>query len=191
MADEDGARAAALRAAEALAAEGGTVTARAVRERAGVAMGVAAEAAREWKAAAAEGQGVPPFPPVVQARVEGLWAEAVRAARAEHDQAVDGWKRQLRQMETERDEAIAAVDEQAVAAKVQLEAAEASIAELREQVRALGEDARREREEADRVRQDLQRDLGKAREEAAEARGQATVLREQLDRERTSAADSE
>lgn len=187
MAEEDAARAAAMRAAEALTAEGGTVTARAVRERAGVAMTVAVQAAREWKAAAAEGQGVPPVPDVVQARAEGLWAEAVRVARAEHDQAVDGWKRQLRQMETERDEAIAAVDEHAVAARVQQEAAEAAIAGLREQVRALGEDARREREEADRVRQDL----GKAREEAAEARGQATVLREQLARERMPAADGE
>lgn len=70
----------------------------------------------------------------MQTRVEGLWAEAIRAARSEHDHAVNGWQAQVHQLEAERDEAIAAADEQAVAARVEQDQAQTRITELRTQV---------------------------------------------------------
>lgn len=71
----------AAEAAEALAAEGKPVTNRAVRERAGVAMAVATEAAREWNERAAEQTQVPDAPDAVLARFTGIWREAYTVAR--------------------------------------------------------------------------------------------------------------
>lgn len=68
-------------AAEALAAEGRPVTNRAVRERAGVAMAVAAEAASEWNERAAEQAQVPEAPDTLLARFAGIWREAYVVAR--------------------------------------------------------------------------------------------------------------
>ena len=70
-------------AAKALAAEGKPVTNRTVRERAGVAMAVAAEAAREWSAHAVEQTQVPEAPESVRVRVAAIWREAYFAARDE------------------------------------------------------------------------------------------------------------
>lgn len=170
------ARSAADRAAESLAAEGVKVTARAVRSRAGVQMAVAAEVAREWKAREDLRSPVPEIPDVVQIRMEGLWAEAVRAARSEHDYAVNGWQSQIHQLEAERDEAIAAADEQAVAARVEQDQAQTTITELRTHVERLTAAA----QEAQAQIQAMRDERSQAREEAAEARGQVSVLREQL-----------
>lgn len=168
-------RAAALAAAEALAAKGEPVTARAVRAAAEVQMAVAAEVAREWKTREAAAAAVPPVPEVVQARLAGVWAEAVQAARAEHERAIEGWRAQVEQIEAERVEAITAADEQAAAARHDSEQAAAALTALQAQLdeETTANDAlRRELDTANDER-------SQAREEAAEARGQASVLREE------------
>lgn len=71
----------AAEAAEALAAEGKTVTNRAVRERAGVAMAVAVEAARAWNEHTAGLAQVPDAPDTVLARFAGIWREVYTVAR--------------------------------------------------------------------------------------------------------------
>lgn len=73
----------AVEAAEALAAEGQAVTNRAVRDRAGVGMAVAAEAAKAWNEAAAATAAAPETPDAVRARVDGIWREAYRLAHDE------------------------------------------------------------------------------------------------------------
>lgn len=70
----------AAEAAEALAAEGKSVTNRAVRERAGVAMAVAAEAVKVWNDRVAEQSQAPEPPDTVLARFAGIWREAYTAA---------------------------------------------------------------------------------------------------------------
>lgn len=67
-----------------LADRGKAVTARAVREAAGVRMTVAAAAARAWREATAEDSEVevPEVPEDVTARLAAVWADAYRAAVA-------------------------------------------------------------------------------------------------------------
>lgn len=67
-----------------LADRGKAVTARAVREAAGVRMTVAAAAARAWREASAEDAEVevPEVPEDVSARLAAVWADAYRAAVA-------------------------------------------------------------------------------------------------------------
>lgn len=67
-----------------LADRGKAVTARAVREAAGVRMTVAAAAARAWREATAEDSEVevPEVPEDVSARLAAVWADAYRAAVA-------------------------------------------------------------------------------------------------------------
>lgn len=101
----------AAEAAEALAAEGAAVTARAVRERSGVRMAIAADAARSWNEREAGQREAPAIPNAVQARFEALWREAYTAARAEFDEAVAGWKARLQRADEERDQLTAAVEE--------------------------------------------------------------------------------
>lgn len=71
-------------AARDLADRGQAVTARAVREAAGVRMAVAAAAARAWREATAEASDVevPEVPEDVTARLAAVWADAYRAAVA-------------------------------------------------------------------------------------------------------------
>ncbi|MGH3351576.1 MAG: DNA-binding protein [Nocardioides sp.] len=101
----------AAQAAEAIAAEGIAVTARSVRQRSGVRMAIAADAARAWNEREAETQDAPPAPEAVQARFDALWREAYTAARAEFDEAVAGWKAKLQRAEEERGQLTAAVEE--------------------------------------------------------------------------------
>lgn len=65
-----------------LADRGLAVTARSVREAAGVRMAVAAVAARAWREAQAEGSEVevPGVPEDVRGRLDAIWADAYRAA---------------------------------------------------------------------------------------------------------------
>ncbi|SDL34339.1 replication region DNA-binding N-term [Nocardioides sp. YR527] len=98
-------------AAEALAAEGVAVTARAVRERSGVRMAIAADAARSWNEREAEQREAPAIPEAVQARFDALWREAFTAARKEFDEAVAGWKAKLQRADEERDQLTVAVEE--------------------------------------------------------------------------------
>lgn len=71
-------------AARDLADRGLSVTARAVRDAAGVRMTVAAETARAWREATAERAEVevPEVPEDVRGRVTAIWADAYRAAHA-------------------------------------------------------------------------------------------------------------
>lgn len=175
---QDDPRAAALAAAEALAAKGEAVTARSVRASAGVQMAVAAEVAREWKAREAAAGAVPPVPEVVQARLAGVWAEAVQAARAEHERAVEGWRAQVEQVEAERDEAITAADELAVAAQHDADQATEKITALQGQLTEQATTIESLRHDLDTAHTER----AEAREEAAGARGEATVLREEVAR---------
>lgn len=90
-------------AADELTAAGETVTARAVRERAGVSMTVAAQIAREWKTSAEAERATPEIPARVQVRVEGLWKEAIDTARDEFEAERQGWQRRLEETREERD----------------------------------------------------------------------------------------
>lgn len=71
-------------AARDLADRGRAVTARAVREAAGVRMAVAAVAARAWREAQADESEVevPEVPADVRGRLDAIWADAYRAAVA-------------------------------------------------------------------------------------------------------------
>ena len=100
----------AAEAAEALAAGGAAVTARAVRERSGVRMTVAAEAARSWNEREAQAEAVPDPPATVEARFLALWREAVAAARGEFVEARTGWQTKLEQANAERDAAAEEVE---------------------------------------------------------------------------------
>jgi len=150
-------------AARDLADRGMAVTARAVREAAGVRMAVAASAARAWREATTETSEVevPAVPEDVSARLAAIWADAYRAAVAvvtpERDRLaaeaeelrgeVEALTATVSEVEDERDQATqqlhAAQDDQ-VTVEVQLRDAnqaisthEATITELREQNRTL------------------------------------------------------
>ena len=69
----------AMHAAEALATDGHQVSARAVRERAGVSMAVAAAAAKAWNAGAAAAPEAPELPSALLTRFEATWREAFLA----------------------------------------------------------------------------------------------------------------
>lgn len=71
-------------AARDLADRGLAVTARAVRDTAGVRMAVAAEAARAWREAAVDQREVqvPDMPEDVRGRLTAIWADSYRAAHA-------------------------------------------------------------------------------------------------------------
>ncbi|MET4143808.1 DNA-binding protein [Arthrobacter sp. UYCo732] len=89
-------------AAEALAAEGAAVTARSVRDRSGVRMALAAEAARAWNDQQSKEATVPEPPAAVQARFAALWREAVTLARGEFAEARTGWEARIAKAEEER-----------------------------------------------------------------------------------------
>lgn len=78
-------------AARDLADRGRPVTARAVREAAGVRMTVAADAARAWKEATAERNNleIPEMPSDVSGRLAAIWADAYRAAHGTVSQERD------------------------------------------------------------------------------------------------------
>lgn len=90
-------------AADELTAAGETVTARAVREKAGVSMTVAAQVAREWKTSAEAERSIPEIPKRVQVRVEGLWKEAIDTVRDEFEAERQGWQQRLEETIEERD----------------------------------------------------------------------------------------
>ena len=146
-----------------LADRGKAVTARAVREAAGVRMTVAAAAAKAWREATADRAEVevPEVPEDVTARLAAVWADAYRAAVAtvtpERDRLaeevkelrgeVDALTTTVTEVEAERDEVAQqlrdAQDDQATI-EYQLRDAtqtigthEATITELREQNRTL------------------------------------------------------
>jgi len=101
----------AFEAAVALDAEGLAVTARAVRERAGVRMAVASQAAREWVRQRVDCEGVPEIPEVVMVRFTGLWREAFLAAQGSFEVERDGWSQQLNKSRGELSQLQIAMDE--------------------------------------------------------------------------------
>lgn len=117
-------------AAEALAAEGAAVTARAVQQRARVNMNVATPVARDWNAREAQAREVPPPPDPVVNRFLALWREAVESSRAEHQVERDLWAARVKVVEDERDGAF----EDVTTAQQELDRATARIAELEEVV---------------------------------------------------------
>lgn len=134
----------AAQAAEALAAEGNPVTNRAVRERAGVSMTVAAEAARAWNEREAEQQSVPEIPDEVRARLDGIWRTAYVAARQDFDEARAGWLGKI-------------------------EAAEKDAAELTKAVAEVEQRLEQERQDAQKAQSAAAEELAGARTESAEA----------------------
>lgn len=146
-----------------LADRGKAVTARAVREAAGVRMAVAAAAARAWREATAEDSEieVPEVPADVSARLSAVWADAYRAAVAtvtpERDRLaaeaeelrteVEALTATVSEVEDERDQAAQrrdtaqkeqqAAEERLREATQTVSSREATITELREQNRNL------------------------------------------------------
>ena len=94
----------AAEAAASLAAEGVSVTARMVRERAGVNMKAAGEAARAWNEEQAAAAQAPELPQSVLTRVQGVWIEALSVASAAFESDRQGWdaQRQVVAAEVER-----------------------------------------------------------------------------------------
>lgn len=90
-------------AAEALAAEGIPVTARSVRDRSGVRMALAADAARAWNEQQSKDEAVPEAPEAVQARFRALWREAVIVARGEFAEARTGWEAKIAKAKEDSD----------------------------------------------------------------------------------------
>lgn len=146
-----------------LADRGKSVTARAVREAAGVRMVVAAAAARAWREATTEASEVevPAVPEDVNGRMAAIWADAYRAAVAtvtpERDQfaaeadelrtEVEALTATVSEVEDERDTATQqrdtahtaqqATEDQLREATQTISTGEATITELREQNRTL------------------------------------------------------
>lgn len=169
-------------AAEALAAGGAAVTARAVRERSGVRMTVASEAARAWNEREAQAEAVPDPPAAVEARFLALWREAVSTARGEFVEARTGWQTKLEQANAERD-AVAEEVERAEAERDtmagQLEEASRMHASAYEALKAARDEARaetvaaREQAAAAEVRSGEALAEQRSRADKAEARAEA------------------
>ena len=151
-------------AADELTAAGEAVTARAVREKAGVSMTVAAQIAREWKVSADAERATPEIPTRVQVRVEGLWKEAIDTARHEFEAERQGWQRRLEETTEERDGLIKDV---------------ATFEIKIEELQALLETTR---QEAQKGVADLEKTLRSITSRADRAEAQVQALQEERDR---------
>jgi len=147
----------AARAAEELVAEGKPITARAVRERAGVSMAVATDAARTWNERAAELESVPDLPDDVQARFEGVWRAAYVAARKEFDEARAAWVSRY-------------------------ETAQKDVAALTKSVSELEEQLAREQEEVREEQRAMRNEMTAAHARAAKAEGALEAVTAERDR---------
>jgi chromosome segregation ATPase len=166
----------AARAAEQLDAEGAAVTARAVRDKAGVRTQVAAAAAKAWSARKAETRRAPDPPPSVTARFEAIWREAHNAASAAFDTERDTWAQRLSAAQTERD----ALAEDLDKTETQNDALTAKAARLEADLAAARADAD---DQAERLRRELDQaraQTAEAEQRRAAAEGLTTGLREAL-----------
>ncbi|MCB9441165.1 MAG: DNA-binding protein [Mycolicibacterium sp.] len=154
----------AARAAESLAAEGAPVTNRAVRQRAGVAMTVAAEAARAWNEREAEQQNVPAVPGDVQARFEAIWRRAYIGARDEFNEARTGWITKVSAAEAEA----AAMLETVADLEHHLDVERSAATELAQKLSD--------------TREKAAQDLAEAREKAARTEGSLEAVTAERDR---------
>lgn len=165
----------ALAAAEALAAGGTSVTARAVREASGVRMAVATEAARSWNDAAAAQGAVPEVPEAVRRRFDAVWTEAYGAARAEFDEARAGWEARVSRLETESAELVKAVEEAEQEAERVSAAAAANAESAAAALARAGEVASKEAREASHL-------LAAATSRADKAEGRLEAITAERDR---------
>lgn len=111
-------------------------TARAVRQRSGVAMQVAADVVAAWRRERDAETKAPPVPPDVQTRLVAVWAQAYAAAEAIHRPARDAADQLVAQLAEERDGLLSDVAE----LETRVEQRDRSIAQVRGQL----EDARAE-----------------------------------------------
>ncbi|MEW1808450.1 DNA-binding protein [Pseudarthrobacter sp. NPDC080039] len=158
-------------AAEALAAEGIAVTARAVRERSGVRMTVAADAARAWNEREALAEAVPEPPAAVQVRFAALWREAVVLARGEFAEARAGWHAKLEQAEAERK----ALAEEIEQVEIERDQARAEVGAVRDQVAV-------ERDRAAAAAASAAEALGELRSRADKSEARAQAVEGERDR---------
>lgn len=166
-------------AAEALAAEGVKVTARAVQERAGVRLGTAGDAARAWNQKQAEQAAIPPMPEAVQFRVDALWREAITAARSEHDEARAGWEATRAQLQTELTELGADLERVEGEKETEHTRAEQLQAEVQRLTQELAEQRSRADTQTGRALE-LNEERGRLAEQLRQADADRTQLREQL-----------
>ena len=149
----------ALRAAEALAAADQPVTARSVRERAGVAMAVASAAATAWNEKVTAAEAVPDIPDDVLRRFAGVWAAAHEQARSTFTEERDGLRAHLREVEAERDDLIDDLAEEESRRDQEVAAAEDRLEEARlvitDRERQLEEQRERHEEQVDAQREEL------------------------------------
>jgi len=152
-------------AAESLGAEGLPVTSRSVRERAGVRMSVATQAARDW-AARGVGEAVPDIPPAVAARFDGLWREAFVAARKGFDAERAGFAARLEEQRSEIEDLDDAV-----------RSYEGELRRVEENAVTIGKQLGEREGEIDELRRELVQERDRARDaEQRAARAEATAL---------------
>lgn len=154
-------------AARDLADRGLSVTARAVRDAAGVRMTVAAETARAWREATAERDevDVPEVPEDVRGRLAAIWADAYRSAHAA--------------VSPERDQLAAAVEE----LRAEVEALTTTVAEVeaeRDARAAEVTDAQEATAEAASRADEAVRDARESESRAKAAEGERDRLAEQV-----------
>lgn len=159
----------AAEAAEQLAAEGKPVTNRTVRERARVAMAVAAEAARVWNENAEQGADIPDAPDSFRIRLNGIWRAAYVAAREEFDTERDVLTGRLRAAEDENQALVKDLTE-----------AEAQIDQSRAERDADREQAQRDSDELRARIAELEAERDAATRAVSAAEGVAAGLREAL-----------
>lgn len=167
-------------AAEELAAEGAVVTARTVRQRARVDMGVAAAAARAWKGREAQAREVPAVPDQVLARMEAVWRAAIESARDEHEAERDGWAARIKAAEDESRALAEEVDRAEGERDEAREAARIEGDQLRARITELEKEVTRDREAAEKAVAGAAAGVQEANARAAAAEGVAAGLREAL-----------
>lgn len=121
----------ALQAAEALAAADQPVTARSVRERAGVAMAVASAAATAWNEKVAAAEAVPDMPDDVLRRFAGVWAAAHEQAKGAFTEERDGLRAYVREVEAERDGLVSDLEQEESRREQEVAAVEGQLEEAR------------------------------------------------------------
>lgn len=146
--------------AEAIAAEGKPVTARAIKTRAGVATDVASDAARVWNDEQAALVAIPAAPAAWLSRLEALWPSAYNEARATFSDEKAGILGRLDIAQAEQADLTA------------------ELAEMRQDLDSARLDCQRERDLREQATEQISRletELADARENLARAQAQAAA----------------
>jgi predicted nucleic acid-binding Zn-ribbon protein len=170
-------------AARDLVDRGLPVTARAVRENAGVRMAVAAQTARAWKEATAEQSDVvvPDVPEDVTSRLTAIWADAYRAAYAKVRPERDTLATAVKKLEAEVEaltEAVGAVEDERDAFASEAKTAQATASEAI----ARAEAAEQATREAKRAAREAESRIASIEEERDRLDKQVTALIERIPR---------